>query len=298
MRYSAHQQMNATWLATVGSAVGLGNLWRFPCAVCVAVSSCFRIFVALFFGDGTQQLALGHKHRSGHIDAFGRMNWRLRGIGLASVIGAFGIVMYYMIIGISTVFFESFMAPLRYAEGNIIHTGTNYLYMDVLLLDRVSFVMDGSSSVISGKLYLATCLCWVLTFLCISKGVKSASWPVRVTTLPFRLLFILLIKRLTLDGAWRGIKAYWNLSNCDDLSESTIWNDAVGQCFFSLSICMCVKTAYGSGNPLCQDIGTAVRESDCIFGRVCIINERVCTAYVSHKRRQSSDAAFMCCIGL
>eukprot|EP01083_Nonionella_stella_P176284 616404_1 len=76
-------------------------------------------------------------------------------------------------------------------------------------------------------------------------------------TLPFRLLFILLIKRLTIDGAWRGIKAYWDLSNCDDLSESTIWNAAVGQCFFSLSICMCVMTAYGSGNPRRQDIATA-----------------------------------------
>eukprot|EP01084_Bolivina_argentea_P212768 361596_1 len=249
------------WLAAVGSAVGLGNLWRFPaqCAKYGGGAFIFAYFVALFsLGMPllTQELALGQKHRSGDIEAFGRMNWRLRGIGLASVFGVFCIVTYYMmIIGISIVFFfESFMVPLPYAEGNDIHTGSGYLYSDVLLLAD-SF--ESSQSVISGKLYLATCFAWVITFLCIMKGVKSASWAVRITMpLPFVLLVILLVKGLTLEGAWRGIKAYWDFSNWDDLSDSTIWNAAVGQCFFSLSICMGVMTAYGSYNPKRQDIAT------------------------------------------
>ena len=62
----------------------------------------------------TQELTLGQKHRSGDIEAFGKMNWRLRGIGLASVCGTFGIVTYYMvIIGLSLVlFFDSFRKTL------------------------------------------------------------------------------------------------------------------------------------------------------------------------------------------
>eukprot|EP01084_Bolivina_argentea_P212769 361597_1 len=80
------------WLAAVGAAVGLGNLWRFPwqCANWGGGAFIFAYFVALFTMGMpllTQELVLGQKHRSGDIEAFGRMNWRLRGIGLASVVG-------------------------------------------------------------------------------------------------------------------------------------------------------------------------------------------------------------------
>jgi len=47
-----------------------------------------------------------------------------------------------------------------------------------------------------------------------------------------------------------------DFSNWDALSDSGIWNAAIGQCFFSLSVCMGVMTAYGSYNPIRQDIAT------------------------------------------
>ena len=157
------------WLAAVGSAVGLGNLWRFPwqCARWGGGAFIFAYFIALItLGMPllTQELALGQKHRSGDIEAFGRMNWRLRGIGLASVIGGFGIVTYYMmIIGVSTVFFfESFIVPLPYRGDD----ADSYWVSILQLADGI----DGSTSIISGKLYLATSLCWALTFFCIMKG--------------------------------------------------------------------------------------------------------------------------------
>ena len=74
--------------------------------------------------------------------------------------------------------------------------------------------------------------------------------------LPFLLLFILLIKGATLDGSWEGVKAYFDFSNWGELSSPGIWNAAIGQCFFSLSVCMGVMTAYGSYNPKRQDIAT------------------------------------------
>ena len=244
------------WLAAVGSAVGLGNIWRFPwqCAKWGGGAFIFAYLVALAtLGMPllTQELALGQKHRSGDIEAFGRMNWRLRGIGLASIIGGFGIVTYYMmIIGISTVFFfESFISPLPYGgEG-----GDNY-WKSVL---QLSSFIDDSDVIISGKLYLATTLCWALTFFCIMKGVKTASWAVKITMpLPFLLLFILLIKAVTLEGSWEGIQQYFNFSRWDELGGPGIWNAAIGQCFFSLGVCMGVMTAYGSYNPKKQDIAT------------------------------------------
>eukprot|EP00490_Sorites_sp_Unknown_P024499 CAMPEP_0114657026 /NCGR_PEP_ID=MMETSP0191-20121206/13245_1 /TAXON_ID=126664 /ORGANISM="Sorites sp." /LENGTH=159 /DNA_ID=CAMNT_0001875455 /DNA_START=70 /DNA_END=546 /DNA_ORIENTATION=+ len=113
------------WLAAIGSAVGLGNLWRFPwqCATWGGGAFIFAYVLCLItigMPIMTQELTLGQKHRSGDIEAFGKMNWRLRGIGLASVCGTFGIVTYYMvIIGLSLVlFFDSFRKTLPYGEDN------------------------------------------------------------------------------------------------------------------------------------------------------------------------------------
>ncbi len=79
----------------------------------------------------TPEIALDQKHRPGDIEVFGRMNWRLRCIRLASVIGS----------------------PLPYAA--IITNGSGYWATHVLM---------------SGKLYLATC-CWLIIFLCFMKGM-------------------------------------------------------------------------------------------------------------------------------
>eukprot|EP01083_Nonionella_stella_P087142 242294_1 len=244
----------AFWLGAIGSAVGLGNLWRFPyqCAAWGGGAFIFAYLICLFtIGMPllTQELSLGQKHRSGDIEAFGRMNWRLRGIGLASVIGSFTIVTYYMmLIGVSTVFFfESFFVPLPYDDPDY--------YKHKILLQPDS--IEDSLGIMSGKLFLATCLCWIVTFICVHRGVKTASTAVKITMpLPFLLLLILLIKGLTLEGASDGIKKYFDFSDWTELESVGIWNAAIGQCFFSLGVCMGVMTAYGSYNPIDQDIAT------------------------------------------
>merc|ERR550525_198914 len=251
------------WLAAVGSAVGLGNLWRFPwqCNKWGAGAFIMAYFIALFtLGMPllTQELALGQKHRSGDIEAFGRMNWRLRGVGLASVIGAFGIVSYYMmIIGLSTVyFFESFMVPLPW-DFDDVGDGSTYWTTILKLADDITDSGHHDGGIFSWKVWGATMLCWVITFICIRRGVKTASWAVKITMpLPFLLLFILLIKAVTLPGAGDGISRYMDFSNFEELSDSPLWIVAIGQCFFSLSVCMGVMTAFGSYNPISQDVTT------------------------------------------
>ena len=120
----------------------------------------------------TQELALGQKHRSGDIEAFGRMNWRLRGIGLASVIGSFGIVSYYMmIIGLSTVyFFESFMVPLPWADEDVTYS-SNYWMKILKLADDIEDSGHHDGGIFSLKVFGATMLCWIIAFMCIRRGM-------------------------------------------------------------------------------------------------------------------------------
>merc|ERR1719162_818376 len=157
-----------------------------------------------------------------------------------------------MIIGISMVFFfESFMVPMPW-EGS---ADDGALYWLEMLKVPDSIAESGPD--VSWKLLGATVFCWVITFFCIRRGVKTASWAVKITMpLPFILLIILLIQAATLDGAGDGVARYLDFSNWSALSENGIWQAAIGQCFFSLGVCMGVMTAFGSYNPVTQDIAT------------------------------------------
>merc|ERR1719362_974126 len=151
-------------------------------------------------------------------------------------------------------FFESFMVPLPWDEDDV---GDASAYWTTIL-KLASDIEDSGhhdGGIFSWKVWAATMLCWVITFICIRRGVKTASWAVKIT-MPFLLLFILLIKAVTLPGAGDGISRYMDFSNFEELSDSPLWIAAIGQCFFSLSVCMGVMTAFGSYNPISQDVAT------------------------------------------
>lgn len=117
----------AFWLAAVGSAVGLGNIWRFPWRVNQGGGAAFLIayFVSLFLIGMpllTQEMALGQYFRGGDVEAYGRIHPRLRGIGLASVVGAYAICCYYVVIISYAVFYAGsamFSNPLPWISSKI-----------------------------------------------------------------------------------------------------------------------------------------------------------------------------------
>jgi solute carrier family 6 amino acid transporter-like protein 5/7/9/14 len=83
-------------------------------------------------------------------------------------------------------------------------------------------------------LLLCNVIAWTITYLCIMKGVKSVGKVVYFTaTFPFFILFVLLIRGLTLPGAWDGVFFYiypqWH-----QLTNLKVWADAACQIFFSL----------------------------------------------------------------
>jgi len=246
----------AFWLATCGSAVGLGNLWRFPWKVSQFGGGAFLVayFIALFLIGMpllTQEMALGARFRGGDVEAYGRINPRLRGLGLASVVGAFAIVTYYsVVIAYSFIFMcKSFYKDLPWEEDP-----NNYFKNKVQIRAPA---IDETNNVMPIELLASTILVWVCIFYCVRNGVKSMSKVVLISMpVPVLCLIIMLIKGLTLEGASDGINAYLNDFDADLLKDSKIWNSAIGQVFFSLSICMGVMTAYTSFTEKGQNIAT------------------------------------------
>lgn len=235
-------------LAAIGSAVGLGNVWRFPYLVSKYGGAPFLIpyFICLILVGMPilgMELSLGTFYQAGDADAFGSMNPRLRGIGLASVFGGYVITFYYTIIlaWACIYFVESFQGTDSIPWAKDAATHFDNVSMST---DPVDF--DGT---FNWKVFLATLVVWILIFGCISNGVKSAGWIVKLTVpLPLLILVVLIIRGAFFEGAGEGIKAYiWNW-DASALNSSVIWTEAIGQVFFSLGVCMGVMTAYSSHN--------------------------------------------------
>uniref|UniRef100_A0A6P7GFP8 Transporter n=1 Tax=Diabrotica virgifera virgifera TaxID=50390 RepID=A0A6P7GFP8_DIAVI len=83
-------------------------------------------------------------------------------------------------------------------------------------------------------LFVANMVSWIITYVCIIRGIKSVGKVVYFTaTFPFFILTILFIRGVTLPGAWKGIK-YYIVPDWDELTNVKVWADAAIQIFFSL----------------------------------------------------------------
>ncbi|GAB1608670.1 sodium- and chloride-dependent glycine transporter 2-like [Argonauta hians] len=85
-------------------------------------------------------------------------------------------------------------------------------------------------------LLLSLFLIWLLTFLCLSRGIKTSGKVVYVAaTLPYVFLCILLVRGLTLPGSINGIY-YFVKPNWEKVKEISVWKDAATQILYSIGI--------------------------------------------------------------
>ena len=238
--------------AAIGSAVGLGNVWRFPYLTYKFGGGAFLIpylISLLVIGIPLLMLefAIGQKLQRGAIDAFKTVHHKLRGIGTTAVISGFTVVVYYAIVmAWALVFFiNSFKAKLPWAED-----AKGYFFNNVLQIsDSI-----GNIGGINWTLFFALFVVWILIYFSVRKGVKSVGKVVTWTMpLPLILLLILFIRGITLDGAATGI-FYYLQPDFSALLSTEVWLAAASQIFFTLSLGFGIMIAYASYNKETQDI--------------------------------------------
>ena len=228
-------------MAAVGSAVGLGNVWRFPYVCYNNGGGAFLIpfFVAIFTA-GIPLLILeftvGHWARGTPPVGFKKVSKKWEWTGWLTVLMPFVVATYYVVVMAWCFSYMIYSIDLRWglqAES----------FFSSFLGDTGSPLMLGG---ISLPIILGLIAVWVSIFLILYKGVKRIGKIVALTVpIPTILLIILAVRGLTLPGAMEGI-SYYLTPDFSRLGDVNVWLAAYAQVFFSFSLAQGIMITYAS----------------------------------------------------
>lgn len=232
-------------LAAIGSAVGLGNAWRFPGLAAKHGGGAFLlvyIVAMLLMGIPLlmMEISIGRKMRSGAPGAMKGLNKKFEPIGWAATSNAFVISTYYAVVFAWVIV----MAVFSFKFVNL--TGDSEAAKGIWAnLIKTTGTTDGMGTV---SLPIIACLfvAWILIYMCIRNGTSSVGKVIKyLIILPLICLVVMSVKGITMPGAVEGLKAFF-IPDFSALKDAEIWVDAVGQVFYSMSVMMAIMFAYGS----------------------------------------------------
>jgi len=232
-------------LASIGSAIGLGNLWRFPMVCYENGGGAFLIAYAVcLFIAGIPLLmlefAIGKRMNNAAPGAFNTINKNLEWFGWFAVGVGFFIVTYYS--GIMSYCINYFIHSFKLSWGN---DPGEFFFGKVLALTD-----DQAHPWSWGKLQLPLLIgmvvAWIWIVMSVWKGTKTVGKVVWITVLgPWLLIIVFVIRGVTLPGASEGLRLYLQ-PEWIKLLEPKVWIAAISQVFFSLTVGFGVMIAYGS----------------------------------------------------
>lgn len=232
-------------LAAAGSAVGLGNIWRFPYLAAKDNGGlfllCYLVLVVTFgFALLTTEIAIGRKTKQSPLTAYSKINKKMGGIGSIATLVPVIILPYYCCIGGWVLkYFFTFLT----GQGQVAATDGYF----------TSYISEQWQPIIWFVVYL------VITSLTVFCGVNKGIEKMSKILMPILLILIMGISiySLTLSytdasGVTRtgleGLKIYI-MPNFSDITFKDFFvtlMDAMGQLFFSISVAMGIMVAYGS----------------------------------------------------
>ncbi|MEM2716633.1 MAG: sodium-dependent transporter [Archaeoglobaceae archaeon] len=238
-------------LAAIGSAIGLGNIWRFSYLAHANGGGAFLIpyFIALFVTGISLlmvEFALGHKFKASAPMAMRQIGRKFEWIGWWAVLSAFIITTYYVVvIGWALVYFTKSFTLAWGADTK------SYFFGNVLQLSDSPWAITGFAI----EVLTAVVIIWLINWFVVFRGVKKGIEKANLIMMPLLwiLAIILVIRAITLPGALDGLEWYLR-PDFSKIGDYKIWIAAFGQIFFSLSLAMGIMIAYGSYLPEKSDI--------------------------------------------
>ena len=243
--------------AAAGSAVGLGNLWRFPYLAAKYGGGIFLlsyVILAVTFGFALMlaEISIGRKTGKSAIEAYGSLNKKWGFLGKLTSIVPMIILPYYCVIG---------GWVIKYFVTYVSGQGKAAAEADFF----TGFISKTGEPIVWLFVYIA--LTAVVVMLGVEKGIEKFSkvlMPVLVA-----LSLGIAIYTLTLPGAGAGVKYYF-MPDFDKFSVMTVLA-ALGQLFYSLSISMGILITYGSYMPKNSSIEKSVHQIELFDSGIAIV---------------------------
>src|SRR5690625_1995475 len=237
-------------LAAIGSAVGLGNIWRFPAVAYENGGGAFFIpylFALLTAGIPIliMEFTMGHKYRGSAPLTYRRMNKKTEGIGWWAVLVAFVISTYYSVIIAWAISYSYFSFNLAWGDKPD----------EFLIGDYLQVVDPGEFGGLVPGVLIPLIIVWVIVLGILCRGVKRGIEIANRIMIPTLVVvfLIIVIRAITLPGAVTGLNAFFQPDFSEILNPS-VWVAAYGQIFFSLSIAFAIMITYSSYLPKKSDI--------------------------------------------
>lgn len=233
-------------MAAIGSAIGLGNIWRFPGVAYENGGGAFMIpYIIALVTAGIPILfleyALGHRYRGSAPAVFRRISRRLEFLGWWQVLICFFIMTYYAVV---------IAWSLRYIVYSLtVEWGTEADGPKNLFFGSFTKVAEASGYSASPvwNVAIPVTIVWIVVLGVIGRGVTRGVELANKICLPLLvvLFLALVVRALTLPGAVDGLNALWT-PNFDALTHPQVWIAAFAQIFFSLSVGFGIMMTYAS----------------------------------------------------
>lgn len=232
-------------LAAAGSAVGLGNIWRFPYLAAKDGGGLFLvvyIVLALTFGFTllTTEIAIGRKTKQSPLTAYGKLKEKWKPLGIIACLVPIMILPYYVTIGGWVLKYV-----LVYLTGHGAEAAADGYFTGYITRETEPVVM----------MFIFLFIVAFIIYLGVNKGIESSSkiiMPLLIILVVGISVYSLTISYTDASNVTRmglqGLKAYV-IPDFDGMTVKkffTVVMDAMGQLFFSLSVAMGIMIAYGS----------------------------------------------------
>ncbi len=251
-------QKRETWgsrsgfiLAAVGSAIGLGNIWRFPYMAYENGGGAFLIpyFVAMLLAGipfMMLEFGLGHKFRGSAPKIFASISKRWEWLGWWQVLVAFVIACYYVVVIAWAI--DYFL--LSFTQGWTADPKGFFFGEFLGLTDSPLNLGD-----IQWSIFGAAAFAWLVAFLAVFTGIRGGIERANKIFMPilFILVLVFIGRGVMLDGAADGLNWLFR-PDFSALTDGKVWADAFGQIFFSLSLGFAIMLSYSSYLPKESDV--------------------------------------------
>lgn len=234
--------------AAMGSAIGLGNVWRFPYLTYQYGGGAFLIpwiigLIVMGIPWMMMEFGMGRYFQRGAPGVFEGIGKKWEWLGWWPVFVAFLIVTYYSVVIAWSLRYMVSAATMAWGIGEAGASGAGDFFFGTVL-NLSSGPGELGLPVVPILIFLA--VVWVLLFFIMYKGAKVigrvALWTVSI---PWALLIVLMVRGLTLPGAIDGLN-YYLTPDFAALANPDLWFGAFSQIAFTLSLGMAGMFAYGS----------------------------------------------------